>query len=356
MSFGRLLPLSTLISASALTVIAYTSQKTRFQTVPTIDFNRNVSFQNGTFCQVAPVMERLAASSAATEKPLPISISIPNSIYDIEFLGPSLQCSVPSDMNNLIFDGYVNVGKMLDTVYNETLQRFQHPSGTRSVESGFAGAVIYLAASPTIIGLVRLGDLAGGKQSLEVKSFTENCVVGTGSCIIMQDAVYKDALWIRHQQDIACVLRKTKYHVRFQSTDSIPNLSLNHYFPLGVIDDPLPSYRSITQSLVNLLTGAVGFSTAKYCDTETVFLSDCQNEAHFVSLGTKIWSTILVGALNLSENTVPSKVYGSEPPPLLSVEDKAMVKNLTLGALIEEFSRKLTLDLFSHPYFLYVGS
>ncbi|KAL8877971.1 MAG: hypothetical protein Q9198_004122 [Flavoplaca austrocitrina] len=29
-----------------------------------------------------------------------------------------------------------------------------------------------------------------------------------------------------------------------------------------------------------------------------------------------------------------------------------MAKNLTLGALIEELSRKLTLDLFSHPHFL----
>lgn len=215
-----------------------------------------------------------------------------------------------------------------------------------------------MAASPA-----NLEEASVGWMSEIFENFVRDCVVGTGRCSIMLDRTYTDALWVRHQkEDIACALHETKYRVSFQSTSTTPKMMLRSYETLGAIRDPLLSYLSITQSLVNLLTGAIGFWSAEEdCETEQEIHEGkpnhaknytCEVTTSFTSVRTKIWSTLLVGALNLSNTTDLPGTYRDDLTPSISSEDKALARNLTLGPLIEELSRNLTLNLFSNPHFL----
>ncbi|KAL9031142.1 MAG: hypothetical protein Q9180_006834 [Flavoplaca navasiana] len=329
------LPFSALVSSSTLTVIASTSLESGWRAVPSIDFMRNPSFSIGDTLQVSPALERIAVLTGASKYLPPNAMPIANASYEVEFRGPSILCGTPSE------DGPMNVPELIESIHNATSYQLESKEGP--------GEVVYMAASPTF--------MSGSPES-----FVQDCVVGTGRCNILGDGLNPDILWVRHQkEDIVCGLHETKYYVGFYSTHSTPHMILLDHMPLDRIADPVLSYRSATQSLVNLLTGAIGiWSAEEDCDLNMEFYEEepidkeyiCGNMTRFTSARTRIWSTFLVGALNLTKSTKTQKNDRNRLSPLISLEDKALTGNMSLGPLIEELSRKLTVNLFSEAHFL----
>ncbi|KAL8978528.1 MAG: hypothetical protein Q9205_005904 [Flavoplaca limonia] len=352
-----LLPLSALISSSALTVIAHTSYPSREQFVPTLDFTKDLSVQYRGSHQIAPVLEWLTVSTGANTNLFPMQNPIPNSSYRVDFLGPSIRCRtfggedrVP--VENLLIDAPLSVPEMIERIYNATSDQFQKALDAASASTSGSGKLIYAAGSPFQLPEAILW--RNQSKSSAIASFVQDCVVGTKYCEIIRDMVYKDALWIRHNnQNIACALHETRYYAHFQSINTTQEVSLEAYELLDAIDDPVASYRSITQSLVNLLTGALGLGLAAETEGEVspgkiIHLS---SQTFLRSLRTRIRSTILVGALEFTEGMALP-----DGPPPSTLDDGTYKQDLVLGALIEEFSRNLTMNLFSSSHFLYCGS
>ncbi|KAL8665075.1 MAG: hypothetical protein Q9168_007777 [Polycauliona sp. 1 TL-2023] len=325
-----------------------------------VDFTRDELFSTGDIdLQVAPVLKRLAASTGANGELVP-DMPIPNSSFNVDFLGPSLQCRTPDQVLEPL-DGPMKVSDMIWHIYNATAFRLGKEPRTRWKTlntSGAAGAAVYIATSPS--DLWTPGPMGTSKMFEQV---VQECVVGAGSCEIMGDGTYMDALWIQHQDElIACALHETKYHVGFRLVGTTPKMILQGHEPLGTIRDPLRSYLSLTQSLVDLLTGVIGFqSTEADCfnlneEVQGRPLYDmnasCATESSFLTIRTKIWSTLLVGALNLTYSANLPGSYNDMFTRSISPEDRALARNLNLGPLIEELSRNLTLNLFSNPHFL----
>ncbi|KAL8880440.1 MAG: hypothetical protein Q9192_008018 [Flavoplaca navasiana] len=324
--------------------IASTSLESGVRAVPSIDFMRNSSFSIGDTLQVSPALERLAVWTGASKNLSQIAMPIANASYLVEFLGPSVQCRTPSE------DETTGVWETIESIHNATSNQLGRQSGVTWGPIKGPGEVVYMATAPKSLS----------NDSFE--TFVQDCVIGSGRCDILSDERYKDVLWIRHQkEDIVCDLHQTKYNVGFYSTRTTPHMVLWNHKILDRIADPLLSYRSITQSLVNLLTGAIGFwSTENDCEDDQVLNKKkptgkdkvCGNVTIFTSARTKIWSTLLVGALNLTKTRETPETYWDRLTPSISSEDRAVTRNLSLGPLIEELSRKLTLNLFSDAYFL----
>ncbi|KAL8992982.1 MAG: hypothetical protein Q9169_006684 [Polycauliona sp. 2 TL-2023] len=199
-----LLPLSALTASSALAIIAHTSHDIMVRDVPFVDFTRDALFSIGGMGQVAPALNRLAVSTGANAVLVPVALPIPNSSFDVHFLGPSLQCRTPSE----VLDDRI-VAEMIRNIHNATAYR--------------------------------LGEQPMADDG-SVKSFGE-----------------------------------------------------------------------------------------------------------VVSVRTQIWSTLLVGALNLTHTMDLPGSYEDKLTPSISLEDKGLARNLTLGPLIEELSRNLTVNFFSNP-------
>ncbi|KAL8679784.1 MAG: hypothetical protein Q9186_003949 [Xanthomendoza sp. 1 TL-2023] len=340
-----LLPLSALVSPSALTGGSHTKATNGEQLVPAVDFMKNESFWMGDdTLRLTPVLERIAVSSGATGDFLAIDTPIPNSSYYMEFVGPSLRCEPPNATKISI-----PIGEL--SVYGKAL----------GVETGY-GAPTYMAVSPLEFSLV---DPESSVQALW-GAFVEGCVMGTRRCDIMQDMYYRDALWVwQRNGNIACSLYETNYRLRFQSTGTVQKIRVeNSQLVRPVPDDALDSYVSIIQSLVNMLTGTLGpWTSSHVCDyTKSSSIWDKftsseskKNCTIISSFRTRIWATILIGAIDMEGETglkMPLKFSPHNAHTVFSAEDKILTRNKTLGSLIEELSRNLTINLFSNRQFL----
>ncbi|KAI4269637.1 MAG: hypothetical protein LQ337_007156 [Flavoplaca oasis] len=348
-----LLPLSALISSSTLTVIAHTSYPSREQFVPTLDFTKDLSVHYRGSHQIAPVLEWLTVSTGANTNLFPMQNPIPNSSYRVDFLGPSVRCRTPggedrvSAKNSGIY-APLSVPEMIETIYNVTSDYFQKAFDAASTSTPGSGHLIYAAGSPFQLSEAILW--RNQSKSSAIAGFVRDCVVGTKDCEIMRDVVYKDALWIRHNnQNIACALHETRYYAQFRSINTTQEVSLEAYELLGAIDDPVASYRTITQSLVNLLTGALGLCLAAETEGEVSpgSIIHLSSQTFLRSLRTRIRSTLLIGALKFTEG-----IALPDGPPPSTLDDGTYTQDLVLGALIEDFSRNLTMNLFSSSHFL----
>lgn len=346
-----------MISSSTLTVIAHTSYPSREQFVPTLDFTKDLSVHYRGSHQIAPVLEWLTVSTGANTNLFPMQNPIPNSSYRVDFLGPSVRCRTPggedrvSAKNSGIY-APLSVPEMIETIYNVTSDYFQKAFDAASTSTPGSGHLIYAAGSPFQLSEAILW--RNQSKSSAIAGFVRDCVVGTKDCEIMRDVVYKDALWIRHNnQNIACALHETRYYAQFRSINTTQEVSLEAYELLGAIDDPVASYRTITQSLVNLLTGALGLCLAAETEGEVSpgSIIHLSSQTFLRSLRTRIRSTLLIGALKFTEG-----IALPDGPPPSTLDDGTYTQDLVLGALIEDFSRNLTMNLFSSSHFLYCDS
>lgn len=293
--------------------------------------------------QVSPLLDRITVSTASTSEILPMNAVVPNSSYAISYRGPSLKCGPASTQK---IDDRLSPAAAIGYLVNATSFKL---GGQFDGSLGSQGFPIYLAVTPDRSRAV----LTSEHEDPNIKLWTQiaaDCVVGVRPCTILQNRVYKDVLWVRQGNDsITCALHETNYHLSFETTGNTRRITAMEYELQGQIENSSTPYLPVAQSVVNLLTGTLGLITG----TDVGCQVNCHNITSMVSYRTRIWSTALIGALNLTEG-VPFWIDPLSPIPDIPPEDRALTRGLTLSPLIEELSRNVTLSLFSDPRFQYV--
>lgn len=242
---------------------------------------------------------------------------------------------------------------MIRRIYDATYDWF---AGDITSSNETLEAVIYMATSPMNIPYLNDG---GDSDFTAWTQFAVQCIVSTGLCPMMAFAANSDALWIQQEKEnIACALYETNYTVQFEASNITQEIRSVEFEFLQPIQEPSISYFFIVHSLVDLLAGALTVSKLKVNDAGAADGRAHGNSTYFtqvLSTRTRIWSTLLIGALNIiggAELQDPLEHSPNRPLPSISQEDRALTRGKTLGFLIEELSRNLTMNLFSDPRFL----
>lgn len=327
----------------------YTTDVIEERPVPLIDLAKTETFEIGDSHpitssvqweiektrQVSPLLTRLTASTASGNEILATAAVAPNSSYHMNFSGPSLQCGQAS--TEKVAYRYASPASIIDQIHSSTSFALDKSGGSQ-------GFPIYVAASP--VPEMRRSPGQGGTANPDRTNFTNDCIVSVKGYTIMQDDVYGDALWIRHENEsIACALQETNYRVMFETSGDTQKIIAVDHTLQRPIPSPSSSYLTITQSIVDLFTGAIGLVTHTAYNCDYAGSQDCHNVTSLVTYRTRIWSTVLIGALKLTAGaTISTDPVSSLPdiPP----EDRALTRNRSLGTLIEELSRNVTLSLY----------
>lgn len=351
----RLIPLSALITPATLTVAQSTVYSYQNMSVPAIDFstfNPLYSFYSSnvqsdyitTANGVTPYLTRLMSSTATGSGLLPMNAVAANATYGIKFHGPSFQCSTPSP----------NVTSSILTLLNTTSHYLQASSkGPRApyMDTTTDTSMAFMAIAPTTLMLTEPESNQGVNSTL-LRAVAELCITGADwaglapltygelsqsgvQCEGITNITTTDALgatwndgqfWIWVQNSTYnCLLTDTEYDVTFtSSTDGTQAINPNYKYNFTGLGQS-GNYYVIANAIVNLLTGAVVADQGIY------------------EYKTRLAETALYGALKegLYEGT-----WGI-PPGTIANDTKALARNLSMGSLIEELSRNLTLNLFT---------
>lgn len=136
------------------------------------------------------------------------------------------------------------------------------------------------------------------------------------------------------QKQLACAPQNTTYNVTFYSAGNIQTVVPPYEFTwegLPALSQPY-EHSFIHVALANILNGMIGKMSTRPGGDQQSSVTTWE-----VNFRTSIMQTALIGALDVYES--------------LSQEDKMLARNMSIGPLIEELSRNLTLSLFSNPHF-----
>lgn len=244
----------------------------------------------------------------------------------MEFNGPSLKCEEP----NLDLRG------ALDQV-------------AELVSRHFNGRAAYTAFTPAFRSYYN-----GSHVTFE--TFVQNCVSGGAACYFEPgnlsyihtngngDVARSDPLVMKlDEMYYTCALKNTSYSVRFRSSTEQTSLELLS----SKWEDMDPShditYGSIGMSIAKILTGT------HYLSADKGGSYHWKAQALARSARTSIGATALFGLLDDALSHPEASRYNRLP-----AADIGLTKNKTLGELVEELSRNVTLSLFSSTRLWYV--
>ncbi|PHH88918.1 hypothetical protein CDD83_6880 [Cordyceps sp. RAO-2017] len=344
------IPLAALVAPSTLTIVPSTQDVVYDTKVPVLDF-RNLSTYHLSYGNVvAPAVQRIVAmtSSAATIPPMRTTVAS-NASYTIRFYGPSLKCDPATGLTRQFIDNVANsVPRFLNTAVGASMTIFP----------------IYLVFAPAFVPLANSGDarFPPNPPNLTVWNYTalvERCIFGVSKsmCIeswpLLPPYISFPFLLRAQEERLACSIQNTSYVVTFRSDgDHQTTLHPSTFQWEGRVDLLYPEYDGhstrtnyslMAEALTSLLSGIV----VKYRDGGDISFS-------LLNLQTQVMETALIGALNISQaisaNWGPKDqdAYWSSR---IAEQDRALARNMTLGPLVEELSRNVTLGLFSDSRF-----
>lgn len=327
--------------------------------VPLVDYNNSVplydydastlgSDENTADNGVLPYLNRLTYSVATGARILPMQEVAPNSSYQLEFLAPAFQCSEPRSSVQRFITQVLN--------YSSTLSGDTMSTGNVGEETNFG----WLAFPPvsTFLNFVDQGGDIIGTGTLEnnTKAFVRMCIVGADAGVFLQEyygdgsgvqceginpsalqndysdpnaqIVNNGRLWFwTKAQTLDCTLKVTSFRANFSTNGGQQVIDSSYTF--NYTDQPVfGSHFAIAQSISNVLTGGIrGFQGGLF------------------SYKTSVAQTALLGALPVS-NASDSTQSGL-PSSVLTPAVIALARGKTVGELIEELSRNVSLSLFS---------
>ncbi|KAL2074611.1 hypothetical protein VTL71DRAFT_8389 [Oculimacula yallundae] len=334
----RLMPLSALITPATLTVVAVASINNATGQVPQLDFpSGNGSFRfNLTSNSVykwndmsSALLTRVsfATASGLGILPMPAQQNSANSTWTMKFHGPSLKCETANS----------NLTGIIDLVIEAIRTQIEGNVKRTSVYTAFTTSFpeLYGTGDYNFTKFVNRCILGGDVCNFEPGNFT---MYQNGSHAMQARSV---PLVMRLDKDYTCALRNTTYLVRFRSSTEQTTLE-----PISFeLDDSDPSndltYAAIGMSVAKILTGTYHLSTSQGGKFQPA-------ETYLFSARTSIGSTAIMGVVDdyLDPNYSGDLNYIKMPS-----EDLALTKNMTLGDMVEELSRNITLSLFSSPRF-----
>jgi hypothetical protein len=334
----RLLPLSALITPATLTVVSIRDSETIPGQVPQVYFpeggstgspvldakSDNVYLWNS---MPSALLTRTSFAAASSMSILSMPPGTPNSTYVLNFNGPSLKCEEPKpQMIGLISQIVEAVGE--------------------KVRGNAGGVSVYTAFTPAIYGY---GNYTG--NNTDFASFAEDCILGGSTCSFQPGsltAAYangttnfgrSDPLVMSLDKNYTCALKNTSYSVMFRSSTEQTTLELISFDWQDVDPSFDVTYGAIGMAIAKVLTGTYYFSASRDGGrqaTTMIFLGSAR---------TSIGATAMMGLVN---EVLNPRLNGQSNYIKLPPSDLALTRNKTLGELVEEFSRNVTLSLFSN--------
>ncbi|KAL2069201.1 hypothetical protein VTL71DRAFT_15539 [Oculimacula yallundae] len=338
-----LMPLSAIVTPATLSVIPSTKMTPRVSNVPLVDFNNTSAIYNkeGNLLNtdintadngVTPFLTRLLAGTASGSAILPSLAVAPAANYSLQFFAPSFQCNIASP----------NITAEIQAVLR----------GKRNIGPE-PDKIPFVAYTPQVSMLAARHTNVSSADYTYYSEFFEGCVTTSASMAKPNNTYfYCDGMaYFMEKGDSAgepfagaylrmkanadfwsCAVRDTFFNITFNATGSLQ--TINHPYNFEYHNKALnPSHYVHGQVVSNFLTGVLfGFlgSVASY--------------------RTQIKETALFGAfktLPVPEDPDEYEFMGPISYKAIPDADKALARNLTMGQLIEELSRNLTLSFFS---------
>ncbi|EGX88109.1 hypothetical protein CCM_09245 [Cordyceps militaris CM01] len=182
-------------------------------------------------------------------------------------------------------------------------------------------------------GDLRWFSLFGAKGGAD--DFARDCVLGGAVCSDDPRGRSRPLVMRLREKSYACLLRNTSYSARFHSSllQTTVELIAHKWQDMDTSYDP--TYGVVGKAIAKMLTGAYYFSLELKGEGKDVIM-------RLGSARTSIDSTALMGALeDRVNNAYYKEIFKTSP------KDAALTSNSSLGDLVEELSRNITLSLFS---------
>ncbi|KAK3990495.1 hypothetical protein QBC44DRAFT_238980 [Cladorrhinum sp. PSN332] len=305
-----LMPLSALITPATLTVIRPSPSDPLNMTVPSTNFSiveplynwnlsvrklENEASNNG----ITPYMYRILSSTATSAQILPMKALAPglNSTYQLTFRGPSLRCRPASPLIHEAISGVANASFFVRTGIHHAVPGLDNTGDMWAFDTGIAW----------------LADTDGTRSSRTLENYGRLWV------------------WLDNSTTYDCILTDTEYSVRFRYSvsEQVQRVDPDYDFT-WTEEDLYGSYFATANVISTFLTGAIMAGSM---------------ESEMILFRSRIPESALFGALNL--NPVPNRRMPGLSEQELIPEIRALARGKTVGELIEELSRNLTLSLFS---------
>lgn len=262
---------------------------------------------------VSPFLSRLMAATAASGDILTMRSIAPAANYSLEFSAPSLKCvTAPANITTVI-NRVVNFTSSLSGVWPISFLAFT-PQDKMLVNSG-AGYAQYQEFVNTCVG---------GESGINGSQFYCDGMAALHFNYPGSSAY----IWVKSDSDYySCSLEDTLFSVTFNATGNVQ--TVNHPYSFQYTGKSLNDGHYVHgQVMSNWLHG--------------VLWGMFQG---MVSVRTRITETSLYAALKTNGKKTSTADGISEDA--IPAAEKALTRGLTMGQLIEELSRNLTLSLFS---------
>jgi hypothetical protein len=304
-------------------VVPDTKEEISSMKVPTLNLTGTSLFRvEGAGPEIMPLLTRITASTASSSRLLPMVGIAPNASYVQGFVAPSMVCETATGNDLEILN------MVWTTIFNMT-------TGT----SSRGNYISFVAYAPYVLKF--MGTTSTGLP--DYSRFASSCIFGNADCAAGLASNWSGIMHIRNGDDsLSCKMYNTKFSPNFiTSGDTQTPLQPVPYELLGPADDETAV--AMAQGLVDILSGIIGVRT---------FGSE-ENGSNAPNLTTSFWKrktrvmqTALIGAISTS-TTNDLGYLNSPQPPSVPDDDRALARNLSIGALVEELSRNQTLSLFS---------
>ncbi|KAH7371716.1 hypothetical protein BKA66DRAFT_443910 [Pyrenochaeta sp. MPI-SDFR-AT-0127] len=381
-----LLPISAIVAPAALSVRLISVSQYDERYVPAINFS-SLPFPTR-WNPLHPTLDRLGMLVSSGLQIPPIDAFLPNATYYLEFEGPSLSCSKPPAVELQYIDA------IFDSINNKT---------------GNESNAVYMAFSPLIGGAYSVGIWPSINYTMfrDIpglwNNFVTSCLKGTSTvCSLLEQTMYskphallddlsenpqytntnwttENAFWLRLSDErLACSLQKTQYSVLFDARNAgtaLKSYSFKHH---GVFssawNESTPgnatAYALALQPLLTLLSGTTYYDVS-LCGRSTAQEMKCTTRILYRQPHTESHRTALIAFIGPKANEKAGKLWEQssqrqpgEPgsldpitrPPQYDPQAVEFVRNASLGDILEEMSRNMTLSYFTNSDFLSYNS
>ncbi|KAL9618935.1 MAG: hypothetical protein Q9160_006399 [Pyrenula sp. 1 TL-2023] len=351
-----LLPLVVTITPATLNVVAPQNVTTAWAKVPIVALNRNESasidaqWRQVSGNDVSPALYRIISTTATAGRILPMDLMFPYSTYNVSLQLPSLRCKIADVWTNLALDrAYEYTGRMTWRYTQESYtETFRQELGRE-----FEGTCVplYVAFTPLSRWFVKAisseSEGLGQNQTDPWLDFVQNCLLGDspgcalGPLTIASDALYQP-LWLGLlDQRLVCSLQKTVFNITMTSDGSVQNVvgmpsfeRLGSYDEYDITNSEQLICSSFCRTLVTILRGII---------------AQCPGAPPAPPSASNMFSNTAI--LSTEMSSVVSEAISNFSPYVDLAPAQENSTNKTLGEMVEELSRNLSVSLFNDRRF-----
>lgn len=262
---------------------------------------------------ISPLFSRLMAATSSALDILPMAAILPAANYSLQFSGPSLSCPIAPANITTVINRVANYTSAITGTWAISFLAF-----ARQDQMLYDSGVNYKSYSDFVNTCI------GANSSIDGGQFYCDGI----AAMFQNYSGSSPYIWVKSDAEYySCELKDTLFNVTFNATGNIQ--TINHPYDFQITDRPLQSgYYVHGQVMSNWLSGVVWGMFQGMASARTRLLQTSLYAALKTNGGTD------ANASGIAEAAIPAA-------------EKALTRGLTMGQLIEELSRNLTLSYFS---------